>query len=165
VREQRVLLEGGGQPSPGSAWLQLSPKIISLTAVSFCWLGQLNFHFLTGLPAGTQARAHGSSAGSAGRRRRGLGAIRHRVLPRWDSGLLRWVTDAGPSRASAGPKLGAVVSPLPAALADPQRSATVTLQRPSLSLGLAVGPGLLCSRTIYPAIAQHRFRNKIPSGL
>lgn len=33
VRAQRALLEGGGQPTPGSASLQLSPKIISPAAV------------------------------------------------------------------------------------------------------------------------------------
>lgn len=45
VRAQRALLEGGGQPSPGSAWLQLSPKIISPAAVFFAGLGNFIFIF------------------------------------------------------------------------------------------------------------------------
>lgn len=45
VRAQRALLEGGGQPTPGSAWLQLSPKIISPAAVFFAGLGNFIFIF------------------------------------------------------------------------------------------------------------------------
>lgn len=82
--------------------------------------------------------------------------------------------DTGPSRASPGPKLGTVISSLPAALADPSRSeiehraarsAAVILHRRGLSVRLPAGPGLLRSGVIHPATAQCQLDNKPRSRL
>lgn len=51
VRAQRALLEGGGQPTPGSASLQLSPKIISPAAV-FLLVWATSFSFSEPFPGG-----------------------------------------------------------------------------------------------------------------